>query len=75
MKIRGFAMNTEQTEAPATAKCEHKFMHFETIRHNQYAGYSTHYTRVDRFYCERCLHEEEKRRETYSRDVPEWYHK
>lgn len=70
-------MATEQTESPAvaTSTCQHKFVHFETIRHNQYAGYSTHYTRIDRFYCERCLHQEEKRREEYSRDVPEWYQK
>lgn len=66
-------MNTERPPAEGPPKCEHKFVHLETIRYSKFMDYSTYYVRIDRFFCEQCLLQEEKRCDTYSRETPEWY--
>ena len=53
---------------------EHKFVHLRTAKWiGNDGGYSTQFIRVDTFFCERCLDQKEVRKETYSRDTPEWY--
>lgn len=54
-------------------KCEHSYVHLETIRYTEAGGYSTKYVRVDRYYCQRCLDTKEFRRSDYEREIPEWY--
>ncbi len=55
-------------------QCDHQFVHLETVKHEDFRGtYSTRFVRIDRFFCEKCLHVEEKKREEHSRDTPEWY--
>lgn len=54
-------------------KCEHNFVHQETIKYTEDGEYSTHYVRVDRYYCQRCLKTEELRNSGYARKTPEWY--
>lgn len=36
-------------------------------------GYNTRFTRVDTFFCCRCLEQKEKKREDWCRDTPDWY--
>jgi hypothetical protein len=54
--------------------CEHKFVYLDTSKWEDYSGsYNTKFVRVDRFFCERCLKEQENKREEYSRETPDWY--
>ena len=54
-------------------ECEHKFVHLETIRKDYYDSGCTHFLRIDRFYCEKCLEEKEVKKESWCRNTPEWY--
>ena len=53
--------------------CEHKYVHLETKRSTTYSGYNTKFTRIDFFFCEKCLEKNEKRQVEYSRDTPDWF--
>jgi predicted metal-dependent hydrolase len=58
-----------------TPQCEHRFVHYDTKNNKEYfvtTGMSL-YTRIDYFYCEKCLEEKEKRKSESSRYAPEWY--
>ena len=57
-----------------TTRCVHVFHHQETRRWTDYSGnYNTGFYRVDRYYCEKCLHVEEKTQTAHTRDTPDWY--
>lgn len=58
---------------PEKNNCDHKFVHLETIRKDRYDNYCTHFLRIDRFYCEKCLQEKEVKKEDWCRETPEWY--
>lgn len=58
---------------PATLPCSHTYAHLETVTYNKDAGYNTQFVRIDRFFCTKCLHTEDRRREGYHRDTPEWF--
>jgi hypothetical protein len=54
--------------------CEHKFVHFDTLKSKDYSGhYHIYWKRVDKFFCEKCLEYKDKITDGYSRDKPEWY--
>lgn len=54
--------------------CEHKYVFLRTCKgENSSTGYNTHFWRIDYFFCERCLDEQQRKNEAYSRDTPEWY--
>lgn len=54
--------------------CEHKFIYMETNKSHHYDGpFNTHWIRIDRFFCEKCLEYRDKKQEDWSRDKPEWY--
>ena len=59
-------------------KCEHKFVHLETIKEESRwvpntSGQYSPWKRIDRFFCEKCLEISEKRREEYSQKKPDWF--
>jgi len=60
-------------DADRESQCDHEFVLMDTKKQKEYADYITHWIRVDRFYCRRCLREEMKRKSEYSRDMPDWY--
>ena len=61
-------MNEPQT------KCEHKYVFLETRKWMASdGGYHTHFIRIDRFFCERCLEKRDIKQDEYSRETPEWY--
>lgn len=53
--------------------CDHIYKYIETIKSSDSSGYNIMYKKVDRFYCEKCLHQTEKIKKEYSREKPEWY--
>jgi hypothetical protein len=55
--------------------CEHKYVHYDCKKNQKYLVTTgmTEWTRIDYFFCERCLDEKEKRKHEISRDKPEWY--
>jgi len=55
-------------------KCDHRYVLLSTAKWTDGAGeFNTHFIRVDRFYCERCLADKELRKEERARDTPDWY--
>ncbi|QDV86948.1 beta-glucosidase [Planctomycetes bacterium TBK1r] len=62
------------SELPPPPPCEHRFVHLDTKKKDCYGGgYQTHFVRVDRFFCEKCLEEKVIKKDEYSRDTPEWF--
>ena len=58
----------------ADPACDHKYVHLDTARFADNSGtYNTKFVRIDRFFCEKCLHETEKVKTDYSRETPDWY--
>ncbi len=54
--------------------CEHDFRHIDTSYIGKYREFgNTTYTRVDRFYCSKCLENKEVVKEENSREMPEWF--
>ena len=54
--------------------CNHKWVFLQSRKFKEYDGqYNTHYTRVDEFFCDRCLKYKEKVFEDWKRDTPDWY--
>ncbi len=55
--------------------CEHKYVHYDCKKSQKYFVITgmTEWTRIDYFFCEKCLDEKEKRKHEVSRDRPEWF--
>jgi len=54
--------------------CEHNWQFMETVRWTDASGgYTTEYTRIDRFFCSKCLERKEQKKSEHCRDTPEWY--
>lgn len=53
--------------------CEHKFVHFDTLKSKENSTYQIGWKRIDRFFCEKCLEYKDKEQKEWSRDRPEWY--
>lgn len=54
--------------------CEHKFVHLDTMFNYVYnPGGMTSYSRVDRYFCEKCLKQEEVHKEDYASKAPSWW--
>ncbi len=58
-------------ESPA---CEHHWQYRDTAKHYEYLGYNTVYSRVDFFYCTRCLENKKVEQRAHAREAPDWYH-
>lgn len=56
-------------------ECEHEYLHLDTNFYKESGGYDNTYTRIDRFYCKKCLHEEEKLKTESSREKPSWWYR
>lgn len=54
-------------------RCKHAFVLMETKKHDTCSGYNQKFTRIDLFYCSKCLEIKEVKRVDYSRDTPDWY--
>ena len=55
-------------------ECEHRWVFMETIcRSDSGGGYNICYTRLDLFYCDKCLEQKEVKKKEYSREKPDWY--
>jgi hypothetical protein len=71
------APQTPRPPKPPSSKpiCEHKYVHYDCKKTNKYLVTigMTEWTRIDYFFCEKCLDEKEKRKQETSRDKPEWY--
>jgi predicted metal-dependent hydrolase len=56
--------------------CDHKYVHLNSKRKKNYNVVTgmTEWIKIDYFYCEKCLGEQEKRKsETTNMQIPEWY--
>lgn len=53
--------------------CSHDFELLETQYWSEHLSYQTRWTRVDLYYCRKCLEQRETRREECSRDIPIWW--
>lgn len=58
------------------AKCKHKFVHKYNDSFYRFNGrYSKVYTSIDYYFCEKCLHEEPRKKEVHVADhetPPDW---
>jgi hypothetical protein len=54
-------------------ECEHKFVHFDTVKSTESSIYQIGWIRTDRFFCEKCLEFKFKEQKEWSRDKPSWY--
>lgn len=54
-------------------KCTHKFVHIDTVYKKEYVSFGYTYIRIDRFFCEKCLEEQIKKKEESQRMRPDWY--
>jgi hypothetical protein len=54
--------------------CEHKFVFLRSYKHDDWpGGYNTEFTRIDFFFCEKCLEQREINKRGWSRETPDWY--
>lgn len=53
--------------------CEHKFVFMDSSKKMESGTYQTHWIKVDRFFCEKCLHYETVKTSEWDRDPPEWW--
>lgn len=53
--------------------CEHKFVFLRSAKWSDASGHTVHYTRIDMFFCEKCLERRQIRNEDYKREPPDWY--
>lgn len=63
----------KQEELPDRATCQHDFELLTTSRSSIYNGFSTTWTRLDIFFCKRCLWQKEYTKTDTCRDTPLWY--
>lgn len=55
-------------------KCEHKYIHFDTHKRKEDRVFGVpSWTRIDVFFCEKCLDEQKKYKNECSWERPEWY--
>ena len=56
--------------------CEHKWVYQCTDYKYDRGGYGNQYTKIDTYYCEKCLERKEIiAKDEYSREIPYWYHR
>lgn len=54
--------------------CDHKFVHLNTICNYEYAGYkNSYFSRIDTFFCQKCLQYKEKKFQSSGEKYPEWW--
>lgn len=51
----------------------HKLVHLDTKKYSDYSGFYSTWTRIDRFYCEKCGELIIRKREEFDRESPDWY--
>ncbi|MDQ0414222.1 hypothetical protein [Mesobacillus stamsii] len=75
LNINNKNMNPPIDVSPIKRQCTHKFIHLDTKNTKEYFVTTgmTLYTRIDYFFCEKCLEEKENRKSETSRTKPEWY--
>jgi len=56
-----------------TSCCEHNFIFLRSSKKRKDAGYHDIFTRIDFFYCSRCLEYREKKQEQSSREMPDFF--
>ncbi len=57
-----------------TEDCEHKFVYIDSKKWISRGGYRPfEYTKVNRFFCEKCLQTKEIERKEVSWGEPDWY--
>lgn len=56
-----------------TEKCQHKFIHLDTVKQHKNTPYQISWHRTDIFYCEKCLEIKEIAKVEDSRSKPNWY--
>lgn len=61
------------TLLPPKQPCSHKWVHMDTKKHYDSAGYNIEYTRVDNFHCEKCCEVKSNVRKETCREEPDWY--
>lgn len=54
-------------------KCQHDFVYLRSSKSRKDCGYQDLFTRIDYFYCRKCLEYREKKREEGSRGEPDFY--
>ncbi len=55
-------------------QCVHKWVFMESNKFSEYRGNRNYnYTKIDRFYCEKCLKTKEVKHEETSYERPDWY--
>jgi hypothetical protein len=66
---------TNPSQKNSNPMCEHKYVHYNCMKRKEYRVTTgmTEWTRIDYFFCEKCLDEKEKRKKETSRDKPEWF--
>lgn len=53
--------------------CNHLFRYLETRKHQESNGSTGTWTKIDRFYCEKCLEIKVIKQKEDSRERPDWY--
>ncbi|WP_291567124.1 MULTISPECIES: hypothetical protein [unclassified Clostridium] len=51
----------------------HKLVYLDAKKYSESTGFNSKWTRIDRFYCEKCGELIIKKKEEYSRESPDWY--
>ena len=55
-------------------KCEHKWVYLDSVKRNEDSGaYQIHWTKTDRFFCEKCLEQKQVTKDEWSRERPAWW--
>lgn len=52
---------------------KHKLVHLDTKKYQESQGYYSKWTKIDRFFCEKCGEIFVKKTEECQREVPDWY--
>lgn len=53
--------------------CKHVYKHLDTIKRRESCGYNDLWVRIDYYFCEKCLDQQEIKKSKTSRDKPDWY--
>lgn len=61
------------SEVTHPQKCDHRYVFLRSDTHEEFRGYQTTYTRIDYFFCEKCLEQRELRKTGSDRSQPEWF--
>lgn len=63
----------ESEQEVKESQCKHRFVHFSTKNMSSKGEYQTRYTRIDLFFCIKCLEQREVKKEEASREAPSWW--